>query len=716
MKEKDPELKISEDKFREYRSNLRGNWATRCMQDRAFKSGAMWKQADNDLIESRGQVAPITNEIIPTITLVVHELTKNNPRFYALGRERSDTKTATAVADLMAYIWDISQGDGQNEFIVTDFEDIGMGCWVVYIDPFADNGNGEVKLMAEEPLDVYVSPSSRDFHCDDSPHKLIVKEFSEEDLKSKFPNIDLDGIAPMSDPDLPSHDRATPEDQAIGYQRDDSIKYYRVIDRYSKIKAKRFYVYDPKSNFEKIMKEEDYIQFANELAVIVTKLGMEDEYVTETQQIEFWLGMVRAYGNVFHSMINEYTGQLEFMAGAEHGAPAVPNSTVRIEVVTKGDLLREGVIKYNTPYVDRIQRVYSIGDKVISNYVMEIEDYPVINVLLHHSRNPYPMGDIALVKSLQEQLNKIDNLIITYNQNITNLKIFAPDEGLKKQLEKDGGKAGFQVYKYDPTDGGVPIFVQLTQMSASLYTQRENLIRQIQRIIGAYSFQDGDTSSAPRTLGGTYMMDEMMQRRTSWKRRKLERALNQVGNVVAQMIPLVYDQRKVFKIIKPNHGAKTVSINEPQTNEYGDILSIINDVASIRYDIKVVSNSTLPTNRTQRREEKLRLYEIGMLKDPEWYIRDMDEPDVDEIIQRESMINQAQQTIQQLEEEIKRLRGDLQTANRAEVQAEKKVEVIKTQAELKAITSDIKSIANISKMRMADEVKKTRADERVKTQ
>jgi seryl-tRNA synthetase len=122
----------------------------------------------------------------------------------------------------------------------------------------------------------------------------------------------------------------------------------------------------------------------------------------------------------------------------------------------------------------------------------------------------------------------------------------------------------------------------------------------------------------------------------------------------------------------------------------------------------------MPLNRTQRREEKLRLYEIGMLKDPEWYIRDMDEPDVDEIIERESMLGQAQQMLAQAQEEIKKLKGDLQTANRAEVQAEKKVEVIKAQADLKALTSDLKSNVNLSKMRMNDVIKETRASERVK--
>ena len=177
------ELKISEDAYRNYKSSYRSSWANRCASDRAFKMGAMWSEADEKVNEERGQVSPITNELIPTIGLVVAQLTENSPRFYAVGRERSDTKTASAVADLMSYIWYISNGDDHNKQVVTDFEDIGMGCWIAYIDPFADNGNGEIKVISEDPLDVYLTPSSKCPFGSDSTTKLIVKHLSQEAIK-----------------------------------------------------------------------------------------------------------------------------------------------------------------------------------------------------------------------------------------------------------------------------------------------------------------------------------------------------------------------------------------------------------------------------------------------------------------------------------------------------------------------------------------------------
>lgn len=712
------ELKISTDLYTQYRNSSRGAWAARCASDRAFKFNAMWSESDQKANDERGQISPTPNELIPTLGLVVAQLTENQPRFYAIGSERSDIKTASAIADLMAYIWYISEGDDHNKQVATDFEDIGMGCWVPYIDPFADNGNGEIKIINEDPLDIYLSPASRCPFGTDATNILIVKHFEEDTLKVMYPQLDLENIAAIEDSNVPTHDRHTHEDQTIGQQTDGTgKKRYRIIDRYTKVKVKRFHVVDPRSDFEGIMTQDDYIKFAEEPAVALTQLGKTTYYI-KPNDVEFYFNIIRTYGNIYHMVMNPDTREPELASGVENpmNPLIIPNSTRKLEVFSKGDLLRQGILKYNTPFVDRVKRVFTVGNKVVANYLIEndkgaLTTIPIILVMLHHSRNPYPMGDIALVKTLQEMLCKIDNLILTYNQNITNVKLFVQKGGgLKKDLDKSGGDAGFHVYEMDMDVDRVPFIVQLTQMSSSFYQQRQNLVLQIQRTIGAYSFQDGDATQAPQTAGGTYQVDEMMQRRTASKRRVLESGLNKVGKVISEMIPLVYDQRKIFKIAKPNHKETEVSINNPQYDENGELLQVINDVISTKFDIRVISGSMSPINRVQRREQKLREYEIGILKNPKWYIRDMDYPDVDEIIEGEDALNQAQQLIQQLQEEIKKLQGDAQTQQREIVNMGKRVEVEKFKSELNNVSSDLKANANLSKMRMQDATKESKKD------
>lgn len=715
------EVKKSIQLYRDYSGGSRNTWANQCVQDRAFKSGAQISNADQEIYDSMNQVAPITNELIPTIDSIVEQLTSNSPRFFAVGRERSDNKVAGAVADTMSYVWYISKGDEYNEMVATDFEDVGMGIWMAYIDPFADNGKGEIKLCAIDPLDVYVSPTSKDPNCQDSPHILIVKNMTDEVLKSTYPNINIDEISPVEADEQPTHDRNTPQDQRFDTSSETTQKKYRIIDRYTKVKEKRFHVFDPNSNYEAIMKQDQYIQWSQELAVIAVKFGQEN-YFTERSQVEELVNVARtqaqynqtADGFVYHYAINPETGQPEIVPGFENSQDieptVIPNSTTNLKIVTRADLLKLGVIKYNTPFVDRIQRVFSIGDKEIYNGIMEdkkgaLEDYPIVFIMLHWTRNPYPQGDIRLVKSLQEQLNKIDNLIITYNQNITNVKGFVPrGSGLKKELDKTGSVAGSQWYEFDPELGGQPIIVQLTAMSNSLYQQRENLIRQIQRIVGAYAFEDSNLST-PRTMGGTDRMDEFMQRRTARKKRKLERGLNQLGKVVSQMIPMVYDERKIIRVIKPNHKPKETILNEQVIDDNGEIKEILNDVTNSRYDIQVVSGSMLPTNKAQARNELMTAYQNGMLKDPRWWIEKTEFDNIDEMIEVESTLRQSEQVIQQMQQQMKDLQGALQRKSNEVIQANEKVIVMKETQGMKDISSQLKASVELTKQRLSDHEK-----------
>jgi len=701
----------------EYKSNRRSSWAEQVIDGRAFMAGAMWKTADKKKNDARGQISPITNELIPTINSVVAQLVENDPRFTAIGRERSDTKTASDIADLMAYIWYISDGRSENLEFTQDFEVDGLGTWMAYTDPYGDSGKGEIMICCLDPLEVYIDPNSKKAVASDASNILIVKSLTKEQIQTNYPDFDITQAQASFEDDYPSHNRDEPQDQTIHVEDQFETK-YKLIDRYTKVKIKRFHVYDALSGFEKTFRKEEYVEWAQKPAVILTKLGQET-YTFNDKEIEELSGIIQKFGNVQHFEMNPQTQQPEIVSGVEVPQQlnplSIPNSTQKLFISTRGDLIREGKVQLSQPYANRIKRVFTIGGAEYANYIMEnekgaLEDYPIVTSMLHHFRNPYPMSDVQLAKSLQEQLNKIDNLIITYNQNITNVKLFVQKGGgLKKELEKTGAVAGQQVYEMDMDVDKVPFVIQLTQMSSALYQQRQNLIQQIQRVIGSYAFQDGESSQAPQTKGGTILLDEMMQRRTAFKKKKIESGMNQLAKVISQMIPMTYTEQKIIRILKPNHrGIKEIMYNQPQINDNGE-LEILNDLSVDRYDIQVISGSMLPTNKMQRREEKLRLYELGLLKDPEWYLRDMDEPDVDEILQRESLINQAQAQIQQLEQKVKELTGDLQTAQRESLQSKMQSKVAGFNAELKGTSSEIKSKAQLAIMRMGDEVKKKKS-------
>lgn len=701
MREKTEAEQLSEQILQDYKNSDRQSWATQAVEDKMFMLGAQWESDDAQAIEANNQSALSNNEITPSIDLVVAMLTENNPRWQFVGSESSDIKIASDIADLHSYIWDNSSGTMILENAVKDYEVTGMGALMAYIDPFGDYGKGEIKVTDIDPLDIYVDPLTKRSDCQDTPHFLIVKDLSENQIKATFPNFDLTDVSEISvGTQYPSNSRNTSEDQVLYPDTLDTK--YTCIDRYTKIKVKRFHVYDSISEYEKILTEEQYSEYAKEPAVIVVTSGVET-YHTARGEVNKYMSMLQQMGDTFHYMIDPMSGQPQLMPGAEHGGSSVPGSTTQIIPTNKGQLINEGVIKVDFPLITRVQRVLTIGGKTAFEDILPIEDYPIVTFMLHSQRNPYPMSDVRLVRPIQEQLNKTVSLKIAYMTNVVNVKYFIPqgNGSLKKDIEKNGGKAGFQVFEYDAETGGVPIPVQHTQFPTSFYSE-DNLYRQqIQRIIGAYAVADGDAAQAPTTKGGTILIDEYGQRRVNLKRKRIEGAMNQLAKVICQMIPNVYTEEKVIRIVEPNRKPKEVRFNSIEDDR------IINDL-SLRYDVKVVTASTMPTNKMMRFEILNNAFQSGVLRDPTPIIQNLDVPNVDEILEREDMVKNLQQALAQAEEQIKGLQGDLQTANRAEVQAEKKVEVMKTKTQLDRVGNRLESATMLGMQRINDYTKQAK--------
>lgn len=705
------QAQISEDLYSDYRSSQRTSWGEQVQDDRAFALGAQLEQEDSDALENANQYTGAVNEITPSIDLVVAMLTENNPRFQFVGSEKSDAKIAADVSDLHYHIWDNSNGTQILEKAVYDFEEGGMGALMAYPDYHADLGKGEIKITDLEILDLYIDPKSKKPDCSDAEHIMIVKNLSEGQIKSLIPNFKFEGVAQISADQYPEPTRAMNEDQVLS--TDDSIEEvrYRVIDRYTKIKVKRFNVYDPISDFENILDREDYQEYLQKPAFIIIKQGQES-YETREVKIRELRGIYEQTGGTFHYMINPLTQQAELMAGAEHGETSVPASTTMLQPTTIGELVNMGVIKVSEPLITRIRRVYTIGNKLVLDEILPLEDYPIVTFMLHHKRNPFPMSDIRLVKPLQEQLNKIMSLILAYNTNITNVKYFVPiGSKTKKELEERGGKAGSQVFEYDPELGGQPIVVQLTQMSQALYEEKRQIQEQIQRIIGAYAVMDGSAVQAPTTKGGTVLIDEYGQRRINLKRKRLEGALNSLAKVISQMIPKVYTEEKIVRILEPNKKIKQTVFNQQDPENAN---RIVNDL-SIRYDVRVVSGSTMPTNKMQRAEMMMNLYNNRIITDPSLVIQYLDIPDVDDVIERENRLRQYEQQLAQAEEQIKALSGQLQTKSREVIQANEKVEVEKFKGNLNKISNKAESAVLLGTQRINDEVKNKRKEQSERT-
>ena len=695
------------DKFQLYKGGSRPGYIMDMDKDIQFVNNAQWDVEVSSALEAANQPVVVNNEMKPARDQVVNQITDNNPRWIALPREGSDSKIAGQFSALGSYIWDASTGAMHFYKAVEDFTDTGMFVMHTYVDPNGDDGKGEIYICRYKPRDVYLDPQSSWRNAQDSKNIFLSNILSEGAIKTLYPDFSFKDATTVSPTSLMNVSMANNDGQVFSPDFLADENYYEVIDRYEKIQVSRFRVFDPYSNFEKILDKDAYIAFAKNPAVILVKMGSE-KVVTDQVEVEKILRMVDTYGKVFH-----YMGDGSIRSGTDnHPAELdqqgqliypIPNSTVEVKIGTMADLLQEGRIKWKKVLVPRIKRTIVIGEKWYTDYVMPISKYPFGITMLHHTDTPFPYGDARLTKSIQEQINKTHSLIIAYHINITNVKVLVPDGTDEKELEKRWGKAGAQFFKYDPELGGAPIVVQLTAMSNELYNHIDRLKHQIQRIYGVYEFQDGNVSIAPQTKGGTYALDEMGYRRSKGKLKLIEMALNDLGSVVSELIPYVYDERKVIRIIGKNNKVKEMIFNEEVEDE--GMKKVINDLTINKYDLKVESNSTLPTNLQQRFENKLRLWEMQLIRNPEAILRDSGIEDIESIIDEENRLKQAEEIIGQLQETIKDMDGQLQSQSRELIHADRQVSKAKFNEGLSKISSKMEAWLELSKARLNDTVK-----------
>ena len=141
-------------------------------------------------------------------------------------------------------------------------------------------------------------------------------------------------------------------------------------------------------------------------------------------------------------------------------------------------------------------------------------------------------------------------------------------------------------------------------------------------------------------------------------------------------------------------------INVFKEMEDGTVVKF-HDVGVGRYDLVVVSGSTLPTNRMALLNTYMQMFQMGLIDQTE-VLKKTELVDIEGVMQRSGQMQQMAQQIQMLQEELKKTRGDLQTAEREEVHAKKRLEVEKFSGDLDKISNRADMAASLYKARLND--------------
>ena len=602
-------------------------------------------------------------------------------------------------------MYDISDGRNVVRQAVDDYYVMGMGFIHIYQDPMKDMGKGEVCMHDVDPLDVYIDPNSRDRFFDDAENIIISKFFTKAQAEKLWPMYkekienasSKGGYGNAQDWNAPATTREDdgevqfPEDVGRMNEQD----YIRGYERYEKIDVQEFRTFEKFNGKEDLLTKDEYSEYLKKPAYRV-----EGQLITDTQQAAALFAQLQMQAQqLFEQEVAEMQ-QVGYDEEAIKERIKTGPLEVNMEELVYHDLVSEGLIEIVAVTSKRIKQCVIIGDTLLYSRVLPIDQYPVVPVMNIHTRTPYPVSDVRLVKPLQEYINKTRSLIIAHATTSTNTKILVPEGSVDmKDFEEKWAQPGVAI-PYDPTDGA-PVPVQPTPLPNELYQNEQTAKNDIDHALGLYEMMMGNSQQAPATYKATISIDEFGQRKMKSKLADVESALTRIGELAIPLMQQLYSSEKVFRVIQPNNSMSEYIINKKLVDDKTGEIKIFNDITVGKYDVIVVAGSTLPSNRYAELEFYMDAYQKGLI-DRQEVLKKTEIFDMEGVLERTDEVGKLQRALQGMEDEIKKLKGDLQSRDREAVNLRKRVEVEKFKNELDQVSNKAKAAGTVYEKRLDD--------------
>jgi len=701
--------------------NLSNNWTRQQWQfvnqkGYEFAHDEQLSSSEKKSLEDQGMPTFTINRILPVVEMLNFYATANNPRWQAIGVEGSDSDVAAVFSDLADYIWSLSDGSTLYANAINDSICKGLGYLLVNVDTDMDNGMGEVTIQQPEPFDVFVDPKSRDIMFRDASFVLIRKVLPKSHVVKLFPQYkrkivkasSLDGYnslteRSMSDSDhkLFLKDDPNAEDYGITIEGEHE-EVLELFELYEKIKISYinlFYRIPPDPKQLKAIQQQVQVRMKEMAAEMQVKLMEQDKQMQEAVQAgkmipeRYKLEIEKAQKMMQQQL---QAAEQEYMSQLQAEASKIENKVIsekEFKILMKDKKFQQTVVDAIQFYGTRIKQTCIAGDTQLYEqvYPENVTEYPIVPFHYKWTGTPYPVSAVAPLVGKQKEINK-SHQIMVHNASLGSSLRWLYEEGsIDPDLwEKYSSSPGALLAVRPGSEKPTPI------MPAPLSNAFFSIVQQgkadMEYLAGIYSSMQGDTQQQHETFRGMLALDEYGTRRIKqWMGQAIEPALRQLGKVVMQISQSVYSAQKRFRIVQPSalQEQKEQEINIPIYNDMGQAIGKSMDYSSAKFDVKVVSGSTLPVNRWAYLAELKELLQFGVIDD----IAVLAETDVrnkEQIAKRKSMYSQLQGQLQGLQEAMKDKEGTIETLERQLVQAGIKGKVMQAEMEITKKKEEVK--------------------------
>jgi len=736
---------------------IREQWQNVNQEGYDFAHDEQLKETELASLREQGMPTFTINRILPVVEMLNYYATANNPRWQAIGVEGSDSAVAAVFSDIADYIWGKSDGDTLYSNAVNDSITKSLGYLMVEIDKDADNGMGEVKISQPEPFDIYVDQKSRDIMFRDASYIMIRKVLPKSHLIKLFP--DHKRKIEKASSDEQTNFSYTRRPMGTGDQRtflydDDSmddigitaegeqeplIEFFEVYEKIKVAYMNIFYRIPPSPE------ELEAIQQQVQVRMKEMRSEMEVELLEQQQQMEqavaegkmiperYELEMQKA-----QDMMNQQlqVAEQEYMSELQAAQSKIENKIIsekEYKVLLKDKTFAVNLVDAVKFYGTRIKQCCLAGDTLLYEYILpeNITEYPIVPFHYKWTGTPYPISAVSPLIGKQKEINK-SHQIMVHNASLGSSLRWMFEEGSidAEMWEKYSSAPGALLPVRPGTERPTPVMP--APLSNAFFTVVQEGKADMEYLAGIYSSMQGDTQQQHETFRGMLALDEYGTRRVKqWMKNSIEPALKQLGEVVMQYSQSIYTANKRFRIVQPSalQEDREVEINIPMFNDMGEAIGKSMDFSSAKFDVRVVSGSTLPVNRWAYLAELKELLQLGVVDD----LAVLAETDIkrkDLIAKRKSVYSQLQGQLQQMQEALKDKEGTIETLERqlvqagikgkvmqAEMEINKQKEEIKgetkdsyrqTEAEQKLLQNVMGNEADVKKKEMAMEIQKAR--------
>jgi hypothetical protein len=574
-------------------------------------------------------------------------VTSKKPKFSAIGREDSDNRLANVWKTILEYVWDKSDGDEVFKQVVHDYAVTGLGYFYAYLDKDADFGRGEVKFTYVDPFRVYVDPNSRHKYFDDASGVIVSTILTKQQLIDLYPQ--------MGQPIEEGSDKI-------------------LIDE-----------------IEPFNKEEDYPDATN-------RTTMQSFTPDNTKDKEFDIQKYRLLEHYKKVRVPYYR-----VVDARSGDERIMTQEQFMKMSEDKDFanaIQKGLIDFVEVTQPRIKLTCTVGQIVLYEMICDTDIYPIVPVPNIWTNTPYPMSDVRKNKAFQRFLNKTVSLITSHAQASAGLKLLVPQGSVSdiEELERDWANPNATI-EYDPH------FPSPQPLAGSILSLPKMIEGYIDLNIGIFEMMQGNADAAPRTYSATMMMENVGQRRSQSKLRDIEGSMKRLGQVIYSMSRQHYRFKKTFRIVQANNDINEFTVNRRIYDDKSqELQKIENDITIGQFDIRILGGSTLPSNKYGEFQLYMEAYQAGLIDRTE-ALKKTEIFDKQGVLQRTDDINKLQGMLQQAQEQIKKLGGDLQTAQRETVSSKQRTEVEKFKGRLKEQELDYKNKNSLAANKLGNAVK-----------